>query len=67
MHRRPNQQQGVAVQPKNRKADGSAHASIEADSKVTDRDVTAAKKAWHKDAPDKFKNLLNATTINEDS
>jgi hypothetical protein len=54
-------------QPKNRKADSSALESIEADSKVTDQDVTAAKKAWRKDAPEKFKNLLDATSTNEDS
>lgn len=55
------------AQSKNRKADAGAHATIEADSKVTERDVTAAKKAWRKDAPEKFKNLLDATTTSEES
>lgn len=53
--------------PKNRKADAGAHATIEADSKVTDQDVSVAKRAWRKDAPEKFKDLLDATPINEES
>lgn len=53
--------------PKNRKADAGAHATIEADSKVTERDVSAAKRAWRKDAPEKFRDLLDATSTNEES
>lgn len=53
--------------PKNRKADSSAHGTIESDSIVTDQDVSRAKKAWLKDAPEKFKALLDAKPINEES
>lgn len=53
--------------PKNRKADPSAHSTIESDSIIDDRDVASAKKAWKKDAPAQFKELLDAQPINEES
>lgn len=56
------------MQPKNRKADPDAHSTIESDSIVDEKkDVSSAKKAWKKDAPAQFKELLDAQPINEES
>jgi hypothetical protein len=56
------------AQPKNRTADPEAHSTIESDSIVDEkRDVSSAKKAWKKDAPAQFKELLDAKPINEES